>query len=51
VEIKLRDACSLWAPELSELPADEGGGVMLSFSATVGYNLTLTLTLTTQPSP
>ena len=35
VELKLRDACSLWAPELSELPADEGGGVMLSFSATV----------------
>ena len=35
VEVRLRDACSLWAPELSEIPADEGGGVMLSFSATV----------------
>ena len=34
VDVPLRGACSLWAPELTALPSDEGGGFMLVFSAT-----------------
>ena len=35
VSVPLKGACSLWAPEITALPPDEGGGLMLSFSATV----------------
>lgn len=35
VEMPIKDACSLWAPELSAVPDDEGGGLMVSFTATV----------------
>ncbi|KAL1515973.1 hypothetical protein AB1Y20_002586 [Prymnesium parvum] len=34
VEVPLRAACSIWAPEITSLPADEGGGFMVMFSAT-----------------
>ncbi len=34
-EIDLEHACSVWAPELSELPRSEGGGFLITFSATV----------------
>lgn len=35
VAVDLPGACSLWAPELSAVPAEDGGGLMLTFSATV----------------
>jgi hypothetical protein len=35
VEVPLKGACSLWAPEVSVLPASEGGGLLVTFSATV----------------
>ena len=34
VEVPLHAACSIWAPEIAVLPADEGGGFMVLFSAT-----------------
>lgn len=35
VEVALEGACSLWAPEIVGLPSAEGGGLMITFSATL----------------
>ena len=35
VEMPVKDACSLWAPEATLLPQSEGGGLMVIFTVTV----------------
>ena len=39
IDVPLRDACSLWAPEISALPAAEGGGLLIYFTATVAQGI------------
>ena len=34
MSVRLRGACSLWAPEIAVVPVEEGGGFMVLFSVT-----------------
>ena len=39
VEAPVHDACSLWAPEISVLPPNEGGGLLVVFTVTQASGL------------
>lgn len=39
VDVPLKDACSLWAPEVCALPQAEGGGLMVMFTATIAAGI------------
>ena len=39
VNVPLKDACSLWAPEVCALPQAEGGGLMVVFTATIAAGI------------